>query len=65
MQIQEMYDSKVSIREITRRFKVDRRTIRKYIKGDPSVLCRSNKRSRLEQYKDFIVTCLSEGKTQT
>ena len=65
MQIQEMYESKVSIREITRRFKVDRRTIRKYIKGDPNVLCRSNKRSCLDQYKDFIITCLSEGKTQT
>jgi hypothetical protein len=65
MQIQEMYESKVSIREITRRFKVDRRTIRKYIKGDPNILCRSNKRSSLNQYKDFIITCLSEGKTQT
>ena len=65
MQIQEMYESKVSIRELTRRFKVDRRTIRKYIKGDPDVLCRTNKRSILNQYKDFIIMCLSEGKTQS
>ena len=65
MQIQEMYQSKVSIREITCRFKVDRRTIRKYIKGDPNVLCRTNKRSSLNQYKDFIITCLLEGKTQS
>ena len=65
IQIQKMYESKVSIREITRRFNVDRRTIRKYIKGDPNVLCRPNKRSSLDQYKNFIVTCLSEGKTQT
>lgn len=65
IQIQEMYESKVSIREITRRFNVDRRTIRKYIKGDPNILCRSNKRSSLNQYKDFIIECLSEGKTQS
>ena len=65
IQIQEMYKSKVSIREITRCFKVDRRTIRKYIKGDPNVLCHSNKRSTLNQYKDFIIKCLSEGKTQS
>ena len=40
-QIQEMYQSKVSIREITRRFKISRQTVRKYIDGDPNILCRS------------------------
>ena len=39
-QIQEMYQSKVSIREITRRFKISRQTVRKYIDGDPNILCR-------------------------
>lgn len=42
-QIQEMYQSKVSIREITRRFKISRQTVRKYIDGDPNILCRSKK----------------------
>lgn len=64
-QIQEMYQSKVSIREITRRFKISRQTVRKYIDGDPNILCRSKKRSVLEKHKNFIITCLSEGKTQS
>ena len=63
IQIQEMYHAKVSIREITRRFKISRQAVRKYIKGAPNVLCRSKKRSILEKYKNFIITCLSEGKT--
>lgn len=64
-QIQEMYQNKVSIREITRRFQISRRTTRKYLEGDPMVLCRSNKRSNLDQHKNFIIRCLNEGKTQS
>ena len=65
MQIQEMYESKICISEMSRRFKINRSTIRKYLKGDPNILCRTNKRSILNQYKDFIISCLSEGKTQS
>lgn len=64
LQIQEMYQTGIGICEIARRFKVARQTIRKYINGDPDILCRSNKRSSLDQHKDYIITCLSEGKTQ-
>lgn len=41
MQIQEMYHARVSIREIARRFKISRQTVRKYIEGNPNILCRS------------------------
>lgn len=64
-QIQEMYQSGISIREITRRFQINRQTTKKYLHGDPLILCRTNKRSRLDQHKDFIIKCLSEGKTQS
>lgn len=29
------------------------------------ILCRTNKRSSLDQHKDFIIRCLTEGKTQS
>ena len=64
-QIQEMYQPEISICEISRRFGIDRRTVSKYLNGDPYVLCRSNRRSCLEKYKDFIIACLSDGKTQS
>lgn len=32
--------------------------------GDSKILCRSNKRSNLDQHKNFIIRCLTEGKTQ-
>lgn len=64
-QIQELHQSKVSIREMTRRFQISRQTIKKYLEGDPMVLCRSNKRSNLDQHKNYIIRCLNEGKTQS
>ncbi len=64
-QIQGMYQRGISIREITRRFQMDRRTTKKYLNGDPMVLCRSNKRSNLDQHKNVIIKCLNEGKTQS
>ena len=44
-QIQKMYQTGISIREITRRFQINRQTTKKYLKGDPMILCRTNKRS--------------------
>ena len=64
-QIQEMYQSGISIREITRRIQINRQTTKKYLNGNPLILCRTNKRSRLDQHKDFIIKCLTEGKTQS
>lgn len=64
-QIQEMYQSGISIREITRRIQISRQTTKKYLNGNPLILCRTNKRSSLDQHKDFIIKCLTEGKTQS
>lgn len=38
-QIQKMYQTGISIREITRRFQINRQTTKKYLKGDPMILC--------------------------
>lgn len=46
--------------EIRRKFNLNKATINKYIQGDPEILCRSNKRSSLDQYKDFIIKRLSD-----
>ena len=54
-QIQEMYQSGISIREITRRFQINRQTTKKYLNGNPLILCRSNKRSNLDQHKDLAL----------
>lgn len=60
-----MYQERISIREITRRLQHNRNTVKKYLEGDPMILCRSNKRSSLDQYKNFIINCINEGKTKT
>ena len=44
---------------------LNKATVNKYIQGDPEILCRSNKRSSLDQYKDFIIRSISEGTTQS
>ena len=54
-QIQEMYQSGISIREISGRFQINRQTAKKYLNGDSLVLCRSNKRSSLYQHMDLIM----------
>lgn len=64
-QIQEMYRNHVSIRKIAQRFQISRNTTKKFLKGDPKILCRSNKRSSLDQHKNFIIQCIHEGKTQS
>lgn len=65
LQIQEMYHNNISIQEITRRLQLNRKTIKKYLEGDPMILCRSNKRSSLDQYKGYIIECINEGKTKS
>lgn len=64
-QVREIYKTGISICETAKRFQIDRRTVRKYLNGDPEILCRTNKRSSLEQQKGFIIQCLTEGKTQS
>lgn len=64
-QIQEMVKVCKNQSELCRKFNLNRATLKKYLHGDPEILCRSNKRSSLDQYKDFIIKCISDGMTQT
>lgn len=63
--IQELYQEGIPIREIARMTGKNRNTVKKYLKGDPDNLCRSNKHSALEAFKDMIVKAVREGLTQT
>lgn len=64
-QIQNLYKDKVSIREITRITGKNRNTVRKYLVGDPEILCRSNVHGYLERYSNFIIKSIQSGLTQT
>ena len=64
-QIQSLYKSGISIREITRITGKNRNTVRKYLHGDPDLLCRSNVRSSLDRYTDFIIKSIQSGLTQS
>ncbi len=64
-QIQSLYKRGISIREITRIMGKNRNTVRKYLHGDPDLLCRSNVRSSLDRYTDFIIKSIQSGLTQS
>lgn len=64
-QIQEMAKLCKNKSELCRKFNLNKATLKKYLHGAPEILCRSNKRSSLDQYKDFIIKCISDGMTQT
>ena len=65
VQIQELYKTGASIREIARITGKERKTVKKYIEGNPDELCRSNKHGCLEGYKDFIIKCIQKGMIQS
>ena len=68
VQIQELYTSGISICEISRIIGKDRKTVRKYIKGNSDNLCRSNKHNKhgcLERYTEFIIESIQKGLTQS
>ena len=65
VQIQELYKTGASIREIARITGKERKTVKKYIEGNPDELCRSNKLGCLEGYKDFIIKCIQKGMIQS
>lgn len=65
LQIQKLFQEGFARRDIARKFQMNVKTIKKYISGDPKILCRSNKRSHLDQHKDFIIQCLMNGMTQS
>lgn len=63
MEIQKLYKSGVSIREISRITDKNRKTIKKYLEGDPDTLCRSSKRSSLVLCTDSIIKSIKDGMT--
>lgn len=65
LQIQELHNQGVGIREIQRRIGISRGTVKKYLDGDPYVLCRSSHRSELDKYTDYIIRNIQEGKTKS
>lgn len=65
LQIQQFKKEGCSISEISKRTGKERKTVKKYLVGNPDTLCRSNKSGILDEYKDFIIKCLSEGMTQS
>lgn len=65
LQIQNLHERNISLREISRITGKDRRTVRKYLTGNPDQLCRSNQRGALWKYADFIIKAIEEGETAT
>lgn len=65
LQIQKLHNQGVGIREIQRRLSISRATVKKYLEGDPYVLCRSSHRSELDKYTDYIIRNIQEGKTKS
>lgn len=63
IQIQDLYNNGNSIRKIARITGKNRRTVKKYIKGDPDILCRIKKHSPMDCYTDYIIKEIMEGKT--
>ena len=63
LEIQSLHKSGASIREIARITGKERKTVKKYIDGDPDILCRSNKRSQLASCTDDIVKSIKDGLT--
>lgn len=62
--IQKFHQEGYSISKIARILGKSRNTIKKYITGNPKILCRSTKRGNLTLYDDLIIQCLMTGMTQ-
>ena len=59
--IQGLYNSGESVKEIARITGKDWKTIKKYLEGDPKLLCKSSKRSPLDIYTGFIISSIKDG----
>ena len=64
-EIQGFQKSGLSIRKIAKITGKQRQTIKKYLDGDPDVLCRSKKRSQLELCTDEIIKGIKAGLTSS
>ena len=65
IQIQELHKGGTPIREIARIMGKDRKTVKKYLNGDPGNLCRSNKHGAIGEYDDLIIKAVENGYTQS
>lgn len=65
LQIQELHKMGFSIPEIIQITGKDRKTIKKYLEGDPDKLCHSNAHGALEKYTGFIIENIQNGLTQS
>lgn len=61
IEIQGLHKSGASIREIAHITGKERKTVKKYLDGDPDTLCRSNKHSQLESCTDSIIKTSKMG----
>ncbi|MFW5669441.1 MAG: hypothetical protein ACOCM4_09380 [Acetivibrio ethanolgignens] len=64
-QIQALHKDGISVQEISQITGKDRRTVKKYLEGDPNKLCHSNVHGSLERYTDFIIKSIQRGLTQS
>ena len=64
-EIQGFQKSGLSIRKIAKITGKQRQTVKKYLDGDPDVLCRSKKRSQLELCTDEIIKGIKAGLTSS
>lgn len=64
-QIQVLHKEEISVQEISQITGTDRKTVKKYLEGDPNELCCSNVHGSLERYTDFIIKSIQSGLTQS
>ena len=60
-----LHKKEISVQEISQITETDRKTVKKYLEGDPNELCRSNVHGSLERYTDFIIKSIQSGLTQS
>lgn len=59
------HKEEISVQEISQITGTDRKTVKKYLEGDPNESCRSNVHGSLERYTDFIIKSIQSGLTQS
>ena len=62
-EIHNLHKSGVSVSEISRITGKNWKTVKKYLDGDPDILCRSNRRSELTSCIDKIIKSIKDGMT--
>lgn len=65
LRIQELHKEGISARKIAKLLDTSRGTVRKYIDGNPKILCRSNASGILADYRNYIIQSIKEGLTQS